>query len=71
MATPEQQNNLWREEKNQMLRDKQVQGKEFRRRPVALSFGGGAKTKREPAIKPARFNEPSNDDAFLRKRLGI
>ena len=62
MTTPEQQTELWRQEKAQMARDKQAQGVEVRRRTVKLSFGG---------TKPMRFAAPTNDDAFLRKRLGI
>jgi hypothetical protein len=67
MPTPEQQE-IWKKEKAQMLKDKAAQAKEIQRRPATLKFGGVARS------KPAPHNTalpPNIPDDILRKRLGI
>ena len=64
----EEQKRLWREEKEQQLRDKSNQPLVVRRKPAALSFGTTKKPKK--IIDTAVSNElPS--DAMLRKNLGL
>ena len=68
MPTNEQKR-IWKQEKEQMLRDKQRQGREVRHRKVDLKLGSSknkAPLKQEPAL-PA--DTPPDD--ILRKRLGI
>ena len=67
MAT-EEQKRLWKEEKDQQLRDQHGQRKEIRHRPVPLKLGGAKKTPRP--VTPPKLGDSTSDD-LLRKRLGI
>lgn len=71
MANHEQKD-LWRKEKEQMLRDKDAQSREVRRRGVYLQLAAGGKPS---PIKPNKKNDvslsPEIPDDILRKRLGI
>lgn len=69
MSNPDQKR-IWREEKEQQLRDKQNQPREVRRRAVSLSFGGLTKKRIEIVDKEQKRSNSSNDE-FLRRQLGI
>jgi hypothetical protein len=67
MPTPEQKE-LWRKEKEQLLRDKEAQPREVRRRAVDLKFGG---VKRKPGPRTSGNIPAAPPDELLRKNLGI
>jgi hypothetical protein len=64
------QKDLWRKEKEELLRDKQNQPREVRRRAVNLSLGG-AKKKPTPSPNNPTGSLDNIPDDILRKRLGI
>lgn len=66
MPTPEQQE-IWRKEKEQMIRDKNNQGREIRRRPIELKLGKAGRPNPPPT---GNIPQEISDD-ILRKRLGI
>lgn len=63
----EEQKRLWKKEKEQMLKDKQKQGREVRRRKKELKFGG-VKKKDQPSLGTPPETTP---DDILRKQLGL
>jgi hypothetical protein len=69
MSNPEQKR-IWREEKEQQLRDKQNQPREVRRRAVPLSFGDTLKRKTVTLATQVKDSGLSTDE-LLRRRLGI
>lgn len=66
-----EQKNIWRKEKEQMLRDKQNQPREIRRREVPLSFGDLSKNRIEKTLEKKVKKTDSSADEILRKQLGI
>ena len=65
--TSKEQKEIWRQEKEQMRRDKLSQPREVKRRSVGLKFGGA---KARPNNSSGVFPEMLPDD-ILRKKLGI
>jgi hypothetical protein len=68
MTTPKQKE-LWRKEKEQMLRDKAVQPREVRRRTIELKLEGQTRKRIGNTTPPQAPTDISDD--ILRKRLGI
>jgi len=70
MPTNEQKE-LWQKEKAQMLKDKQNQPREVRRRGIDILFGGEKQsTNKKNGSLPKTPSENLSDD-ILRKTLGI
>jgi hypothetical protein len=70
--TDQDQKELWRKEKEQLLRDKMNQSREVRRREVPLSMDGTKKaTNRRDGFKPVSTVGSAAADELLRKRLGL